>query len=222
MALSDKEVLEERATGNIIIDPFDRESLNTSSYDVRLGEWFFREQEPIRYRSIYNPWNENDVRAVWGKAEQAKLACDTLDESDLAKEGICQNDKVFIIRPGETVLAHTEEFIGARRRITTMMKARSSLGRNFIEVCKCAGWGDVGFFNRWTMELTNNSRYYNIPLVVGRRIGQIVFFRTGEVEGAEYSAGGKYQNSTNIDELKRGWTPKAMIPRLWKDREIRR
>ena len=24
-----------------------------------------------------------------------------------------------------------------------MMKARSSLGRNFIEVCKCAGWGDV-------------------------------------------------------------------------------
>lgn len=58
------------------------------------------------------------------------------------------------------------------------MKARSSLGRNFIEICKCAGWGDVGYVNRWTMEITNNSRYYTIPLVVGRRVAQIVFFET--------------------------------------------
>lgn len=31
-----------------------------------------------------------------------------------------------------------------RKTVTTMMKARSSMGRNFIEVCKCAGWGDIG------------------------------------------------------------------------------
>jgi deoxycytidine triphosphate deaminase len=77
---------------------------------------------------------------------------------------------------GETILAHTNEFIGGRETVTTMMKARSSMGRNFIEVCKCAGWGDIGYVNRWTMEITNNSRFYSIPLVVGRRIAQIVFF----------------------------------------------
>ncbi|MCX8513508.1 MAG: hypothetical protein ORN26_00305 [Candidatus Pacebacteria bacterium] len=43
------------------------------------------------------------------------------------------------MRPGETILAHTNEFIGGRNHITTMMKARSSMGRSFIEVCKCAG-----------------------------------------------------------------------------------
>lgn len=64
-----------------------------------------------------------------------------------------------------------------------MMKARSSIGRNFIEVCKCAGWGDVGYINRWTMEITNNSSHYAIPLVVGRRIGQIIFFETGPILG---------------------------------------
>lgn len=76
-----------------------------------------------------------------------------------------------------------------------MMKARSSLGRNFIEVCKCAGWGDVGYINRWTMEITNNSRYYSIPLVVGRRIAQIVFFDTeGTLEGRSYElTGTRYQ-----------------------------
>jgi dCTP deaminase-like len=52
------------------------------------------------------------------------------------------------------------------------------LGRNFIEVCKCAGWGDIGYTNRWTMEITNNSRHYSIPLVVGRRVAQIIFFES--------------------------------------------
>ena len=42
------------------------------------------------------------------------------------------------------------------------MQARSSLGRSYIEVCKCAGMGDVGFCNRWTMEITNNSRSQRI------------------------------------------------------------
>jgi hypothetical protein len=40
---------------------------------------------------------------------------------------------------GKTILGHTNEFLGGRGSVTTMMKARSSMGRNFIEVCKCAG-----------------------------------------------------------------------------------
>jgi hypothetical protein len=49
------------------------------------------------------------------------------------------DDRVIFISPQETILAHTQEFIGGRKTVTTMMKARSSLGRNFIEICKCAG-----------------------------------------------------------------------------------
>ena len=123
---------------------------------------------------------------------------------------------------GETILAHTIEFIGGKNYITTMMKARSSMGRNFIEVCKCAGWGDVGFTNRWTMEITNNSRHYVIPLVVGRRIAQIVFMKTGAIAGADYTEGGKYQGTGNIRELKREWKPRMMLPKLYQDREVSR
>jgi dCTP deaminase len=146
-------------------------------------------------------------------------------------DNIAPDDHIIFLGPGETILGHTNgqshcirtlctrpsssvcgwwlEFLGGRHTVTTMMKARSSLGRNFIEVCKCAGWGDIGYINRWTMEITStlhltraseraselpsdgrcvplltwcgalstdNSRYYSIPLVVGRRIAQIVFF----------------------------------------------
>jgi len=51
-------------------------------------------------------------------------------------ENIGPDDRIIWIKPGETILGHTLEFIGGRKSVTTMMKARSSMGRNFIEVCK--------------------------------------------------------------------------------------
>ena len=96
------------------------------------------------------------------------------------------------------------------------------MGRNFIEVCKCAGWGDVGYVNRWTMEITNNSRRYSIPLVVGRRIAQIIFFHTGEKVTSSYAKGGKYQETDDLDTLIRNWTPDLMLPRLYRDRELKK
>jgi deoxycytidine triphosphate deaminase len=70
------------------------------------------------------------------------------------------------------------------------------------------------------MEITNNSQHYSIPLVVGRRIAQIVcssspirtasalsmlqvFFESEGILDASYEKEGKYQNSDDIEELKR-------------------
>ena len=224
MALSDKKILECMEAGSIVIDPFRREHLATSSYDVTLGEYFFREQPPKYNHSLYNIWSESHMRHVWGAdhPENAVPAEEAFQKYNFDWEnGIRQEDRVIMLRPGETILAHTGEFIGGRDHITTMMKARSSMGRNFIEVCKCAGWGDVGFINRWTMEITNNSRNYLIPLVVGRRIAQIIFFETGPIVARDYTAGGKYQTSQDLDTIKETWNPSLMLPRLHKDRETR-
>jgi dCTP deaminase len=214
MALSDKRILEEMKLGNIVIDPFLRSHLSTSSYDVTLGEYYFREHRTND--PIYNIWDEDEVLQVWGREAERAMTANELFGSR-ARKNIHPTDRVILVAPGETILSHTPEFIGGKNHITSMMKARSSMGRSFIEVCKCAGWGDVGFFNRWTMEITNNSRDKTIPLVVGRRIAQIVFFETGEIMEANYAEGGKYQNSTDLVILKRDWQPHLMLPRLHKD-----
>jgi len=225
VALSDKRILEEKKAGHIVIDPFRRSNLATSSYDVSLGEFFFREQPPKYNHWIYNIWSESHMRHVWGadKVQRAVPAREAFRKYRFNwTGGIRPQDKVIFLAPGETILAHTQEFIGGRDHITTMMKARSSLGRSFIEVCKCAGWGDVGFVNRWTMEITNNSERYHIPLVVGRRIAQIIFFETGPIVGGDYATSGKYQGSASLAKLKKSWDPSAMLPRLHQDQEIRR
>lgn len=73
------------------------------------------------------------------------------------------------------------------------------------------------------MEITNNSRHYSIPLVVGRRVAQIVFFETeGILEGTSYEKEGKYQISDNIDEIIKNWTPYECLPKMYKDKEIKK
>jgi dCTP deaminase len=223
MALSDRKILEAMKDGSVIIEPFDRRNLATSSYDVTLGEYFFVEQKPPHFENLYNIYDKKHVERVWGtKPHRAQTAEKIFEKYAFDWTGISKDDKVILLAPGETVLGHTQEFIGGRGHITTMMKARSSLGRSFIEVCKCAGWGDVGYTNRWTMEITNNSTHYYIPLIVGRRIAQIVFFETGPILESDYAKSGKYQSGGALAALKKSWKPDMMLPRLYLDRDIKK
>lgn len=223
MALSDKKILEEMEKGDIVISPFKRENLATSSYDVTLGEFFFPQLPPKHFQTIYNIYDKAQTERIWGiKPKKAKSAKEIFAHYKFDFTGINPEEKIIVLEPGETILAHTNEFIGGKNHITTMMKARSSMGRNFIEVCKCAGWGDVGYTNRWTMEITNNSKHYSIPLVVGRRIAQIVFFETGPILGKDYNVSGKYNSSTDVNKMKKAWKPEMMLPKLYSDRDIKK
>ncbi len=72
------------------------------------------------------------------------------------------------------------------------------------------------------MEITNNSRYHKIPIVVGRRVAQLLFFEVESVDGRDaYDVAGKYQSTKSLDELKARWTPEEMLPKQWRDRECR-
>ena len=222
MALSDTKILAAMKEGSIIIEPFVRPNLATSSYDVTLGEFFFTEQHPAHFENIFNIYDKNHIERVWGtEPRRAKKARDVFEKYNIDWKGIDPDEQIVLMAPGETILGHTNEFIGGRDHITTMMKARSSLGRSFISVCKCAGWGDVGYINRWTMEIQNTSNRYYIPLVVGRRIAQIVFFETGPIQASDYAASGKYQSGGTVFELKKLWKPYMMLPRLFMDRDIK-
>lgn len=223
MLLSANAILRHMENGNVVINPFDKRKLNSTSYDVSLGEWFWRERHPELHSSLYNLYDQAHVERVWGKEPfRAERAEEVMTKYGLNLINVKSDDLVVLLGPGETILGHTQEFIGGRNVCIGKLYARSSLGRNFVEVCKDAGWGDVGYFNRWTMEITNNSQYFTIPLVVGRRIAQMVFYEVEPiVADMDYPKLGKYQKSASLDDLKKDWVPQMMLPRMYEDWEIK-
>ena len=225
--LSDKAILRHMELGNIVIYPFTKKNLNTCSYDVTLGKHYFREAEVLDGNTIYNPYSKSSVEKVWGKPLVAENAGEWMKKSGQKLEGISDNDQIIWIRPKETILGHTNEFIGGKHFIGSKMFCRSSWGRSFIEVCKCASLGNINFTNRWVVELTNNSRTHAVPLPVGWRLPQIGFFATEGIltveEGGQGSYTGTHSKYQISDELKTSietWSPDDMPPKLYQDREI--
>ncbi len=215
--LVDWEILEKKSEGKIIISPFDKKQLNTVSYDVTLGENYFRaryvnESSVMpRHFMLLNPHSAESISERWSSPKIAEQASRVLNPLEMSRHGVNATDKIIFLAPNELILAHTREFIGGVSDVTTSMHARSTVGRCGFSVCMCAGFGDVGYYNRWTMEIHNNAEYW-IVLTVGDRIAQIHFESVSKPTGL-YSKGGHYQNTADLRQLKKNWKPEHMIPR---------
>lgn len=203
MLLSDKRIMEEMERGNIVIEPFDPRHLGTNSYDCRLGEWYFQGDANVEVMHLDNP---DEIRRYWGEARKAR-------------------DGKIAIRPGTTILAHTQEVIGGHNGYLAKMYSRSTVARSGLSVCRCAGVGDVGYISRWTMEISNHTQT-TIWVPVGFRICQLTFEYIGETL-KEYR--GKYGKQFFADDLSEAsrengvgrlnskldqtWVPEDMLPK---------
>ncbi len=219
-------MLEAIDTGDVIFTG-DRQDVKTASVDLRLGPWLWEERVLEGGQRIFNPYSPDDVNRVWGRLWFAPRQLWWINNRNLqgTLAGIDPRSRMYLIPPGTQILCHTAEFIGgASRNVTTMMKARSTSGRCFLEVCRCAGWGDHGYHTRWTMEMNNSSNSYYVPLVVTCRYSQMAFFRTRDLEpsGTDYTKDGKYQEGDTMEQIRRSWTPEMLRPAMYRDREVPR
>jgi len=213
--LVNRQILEKLAAGEIIISPFNKQNLHTVSYDVTLGEYFIRSRfdfpDTFGTHMVFNPKSQESIRNRWQEPEIAQTARYLLTKEEMKRHEVPPDDRIIVLKPGELILAHTNEFIGGVTNVTTSMHARSTAGRSGISVCMCAGFGDVGYFNRWTMEIKNNGPYI-IILTVGVRIAQI-HFESVEVPEGLYSTDGHYQLTDNLELLISNWNPSSMLPK---------
>lgn len=206
----------------IFISQFDERQLNNCSYDIRLGRFYYAEKGSMNF-DLYDPYDEGCVNRAFGECQEAVVPASEYPIQRGVSNGL------IVIPPGEFILAHTEEFIGCvDQSLTTMVKGRSTTGRSAIQICADAGWGDIGYANRWTLEIKNNFKRHTVVLRPGQRIGQIVFIpTTGIVADDLYSVRGKYQSdgvdtflSSTHEELAAKWDPATMLPRAYNDWDV--
>lgn len=151
MILSDKTIKEKLKTGEIKIEPFSEEFLQPASYDLHLDNNFL----------VFNKEDHSliDVK----KPMDGMMRSVEVDEN-----------KGYIIHPGEFVLANVKETTGVGDKYVGRLEGKSSLGRIGLIVHVTAGFLDAGNSLRMTLEMVNLSPL-PIRIYPGMKIGQIAF-----------------------------------------------
>jgi len=172
VVLSDRTIERLIDEGSIGIDPYDAELLQPSSVDVRVDR-FFRVFHNARYPYI-------DVKEP---------------QEDLTELVEIDEERPFILHPGEFVLGSTLERIVLPDDLVARLEGKSSLGRLGLLIHSTAGFIDPGWDGHVTLELSNVA---NLPITIypAMKIGQLSFVQMSEPAETPYGSGGlgsKYQ-----------------------------
>ena len=165
MVLSDRTISRLLGEGRIEIDPYDEALLQPSSVDVRVDR-YFRVFHNARYPYI-------DVKEP---------------QDELTELVEVEDDRPFILHPGEFVLGSTFELVTLPDDIAARLEGKSSLGRLGLLTHSTAGFIDPGFSGHVTLELSNVATL-PITLWPGMKIGQLCFIRTSSPVDNPYGSG---------------------------------
>ena len=173
--LSDRTIKEQLASGRIVIEPLDENSIQPASIDLRLDDTFRIFQVTTRpYVDVREP------------------------VEDFTELVTIDHDQPFILQPGAFCLATTLEVITLPDDLVARVDGRSSLGRLGLLVHATAGYVDPGWTGKLTLELSNQSQM-PIALYYGMRISQISFFTLSSAVDRPYGSpglGSKYRGQT--------------------------
>ena len=173
MVLSDRTIREEIAKKRIVIEPLDPSCIQPASVDVHLD----------RKLLVFKTW-------------RSPFYVDVKQRHDDLNETVeIEDDRPFLLPPGELVLGSTIENIALPDDIVGRLEGKSSLGRIGLLIHSTAGYVDPGWRGHLTLELSNVAKL-PVTLYHGMKIGQISFVRlTSPAERlyGDESLGSKYQ-----------------------------
>ena len=108
----------------------------------------------------------------------------------------------YWMRPGEFVLAETQETVDLPEHISGQFALKSSRARAGYSHM-LAGWCDPGWHgSKLTLELQNARKMHSLPLYPGLKIGQIIFFEMSERPIKSYAVTGHYNNDKTVSGSK--------------------
>jgi dCTP deaminase len=165
--LNGDEILEAHEQGRIKIDPWDPNHIGSNSYDVVLGTQLMVYDRTINY---LDPRKKHETRSF-----------------EIPEDG-------YVINKNEMVLGNTFEYCyNYANDLVPMIEGRSSIGRLGLTIHVSAGFGDIMFCGRWTLEIT--ALFMPVKVYARMPIAQLYWFKTRPTE-RRYN--GKYQNQKDI------------------------
>jgi dCTP deaminase len=180
--LSDRDIVRAIKDKNLLIEPFDREMVQSCSIDMRLAP----EYRTFRYAPLSG---HNGILDVGDLKEDHTELCDAADFNG-----------VIALPPGGFILGSSVEYFEFGLMLGGRVEGKSSLGRLGLSVHETAGFFDPGFQGNCTFEIKNNQPAHYIYLRAGMKIAQMAFHRLTSVPERSYAQIGHYSGQRGPTE----------------------
>lgn len=163
------EIIQGYEADKISLKPFNKNFLGPNSIDVTLSP-VLKTYTPMKivrdsfgyYQTV--PFGDNFYRQPLDVATDNETF-----ELEIPDEGL-------VLSPGVLYLGSTNEVAGSKHYIP-MYEGRSSMARLGIQSHVSAGFGDIGFEKKWTLEITV---VHPVRIYAGTRIGQVYFHQVND------------------------------------------
>ena len=167
------------------------EHVNAASIDITLGPKIMVEMVPMS-REDYLDSGEEPPEGAGMPVDICKKESISMFEKEMGEDG-------YILKPGEFILAHSQEVFYLPDNISAEYKLKSTMARNGLGHL-LAGWCDAGWHGSvLTMEFHNVTQYQNLRIRPGMKCGQMIFFHHNTVpEEASYATKGQYNHDTQV------------------------
>lgn len=165
--LTGSKIKEEFYNGNILCDHFNETRINPNSYNLLIGKTY-----KMLSNYYYSSKNPIDLK------EEIKYT-----------DTITLEDSGLILLPNYLYLIPTYEALGSNHYVI-MITGRSSAGRVGLSVHHEAGFGDIGYYGKWTLQVSVMFPTKIYPMMP---LAQAYFITPTGDTNIKYH--GKYQNS---------------------------
>lgn len=192
--LTQSEIKRQMELGNIVISPLRETSLSgPNSCDIHLGNKLlvYKLEEPKRKPKLMDLF----LRLFGKNPTQREEEILDIRKKNPTKEIIIPEEG-YVLQPGVLYLGETEEYTETYGFIPKI-DGVSSAARLGLCIHITAGFGDIGYKGKWTLEITV---VHPLRIYPGSRIGQIYYDTpVGEIKDTYH---GKYQGSTGVSASK--------------------
>lgn len=176
MILSDKDIKEYIKSGKLVVEPEPtEEQMQPAWIDLTLGTEF------LKFKRTETPF------------------IDPKNAKDYTEKIKIEDDKPFILHPGEFVLGTVREYVKLPDDLAAAVDGRSSLGRLGILTHITSTFVNPGWAGRLVLEI-NNVGKMPVILYPGMRICKLVFFKLSSPSEKPYNKrkDAKYQEQETV------------------------
>ena len=193
--------------GSILIEPYDMANLSNAGYAISLGRHFYRGSTTAGY---LRPGA--GVKDYWGLPI---AATEIKTDTPVAERfGVEVDNAVITLAPGETILGHSMEFLGCDHTYVPVLVERQATIQAGIRVSGYSTVEDNGVFGRWTLLITNHSRW-TVVLTMNEYIASIRWITTAIPEDC------KLRFRPDCDRVISTWDPLMLVRSPYTERSQR-